>query len=175
MTKVIRIFGVVVMVFAISCLVPPDIVVRPGNHFTKDSTITLTATQDTANYKLDIEKELLRFGFNVISESVAQIVSQEKKSGDIKAAGVATAEGQTDKAAAGAEGKEVTEKSTSRQMKSEYVGKIEYSGSRVNLTIIELNTGAIVISIGVGRNQTRDTNVAQQIAKELDAAVSGTK
>lgn len=175
MTKVIRIFGVVVMVFAISCFVQPDIVVRPGNHFTKDSTITLTATQNTADYKLGIEKELIRYGFNVISESVAQIVSQEKKTGDVKAAGVATSEGQTDKASAGAEGKELTEKSTSRQMKSEYVGNIEYSGSRLNLTIIELNTGAIVISIGVGRTQDRGTTMPQQIAKELDAAVSGVK
>jgi len=180
MTKSIRIVGVVVMMFAISCM-PPDVAVRPGSHFTKDSSITLTAGSDDAIFKPELEKELLRHGFNVISDSVAQTISQEKKSGNLKTAGVVSANGQIDKAAAKAQGDEVTEKSTSTIMKSEYIGKIDYiyrtashNVSRVNFTIIELKSGAIVVSVGV-THALSNAEFAREIVKELETVIGGLK
>jgi len=183
MTQSIRIVGVLVMMFAISCT-RPDVVVRPGSHFTKDSSITLTVGQDYAIFKPELEKELVRHGFNVISDSVAQIISQEKKSSDLKTAGVASADGQIEKAAAKAQGDELTEKSTSTFMKSEYVGKIDYiydtlnrTLNKVNFTIIEIKTGTIVVSISYTSDALFSNNIriAQAIVNELETAIGGSR
>lgn len=160
----------------------PDVVVRPGSKFTKTSSITLIAGSDPAIFKPELEKELIRQGFNVISDSVAQVVSQEKKSGDLKAAGTSVSEvasnGTTGKAGVKAQGDELTEKKVTTVMQSDYTGKIEYlykpgkhTVSRLNFTVIELHTGTVVVSIGYEKGG-KNLDIAREIALMLAKAVS---
>ena len=139
----------------------PDTVVRPGSHFTKSSSIALVTGADNAIFRPELEKELLRSGFNVVSEAPPQTVAEEKekKSEETKAAGDAAAV----------------------RTKAEYLGKIEYiykpgshTVSRVNFSIVESATGSVVVSMSYeddGKNQ----ETAREIVKGLEKALERSK
>ncbi len=175
-------FGVALLTtslaLAVGCQRPYDVVVRPGSHFSKTSTITLSASADNAIFKPELEKELIRRGFNVISDTVAQIISEEKRGSEAKSGSASTADTDSAKSAAKIEGAEVIEKRTSTHMKSDYIGKIEYLYrpshhvvSRVNFSIIDLKTGTVVVSLGIDKGRD-NREIASEIAKMLDESLN---
>jgi len=177
---------VVILMKSVACMPPStnDIVIKGGSGFTKESTLTLTLVdQDPAIFKPELERELLRHGFNVISDSVAQTISHETKRGEVKSGEVQSNNSGSNAAAAKSEGGEITDKQVSTLMKSDYTGKLEYLYhstafvvTRVNLTIIHLKTGTVVASMSYSFNyKTQNfTNkeAASEIAKRLDEALT---
>lgn len=163
--------------------VSPDAVVRKDSGFTKESTLTLTTEggSDPVNLIPSMERELLRRGFNIISRSVAQTETQTRTTADDKAAGrseVSTggtiSAGQAN-AAAIATGSSNTTTSVHQNFQSKYVGKLDYSYSPgsmrardVNLTIIELATGKVAVSVAYSHgydNTDVSTHIGDQLAR----------
>jgi len=159
-----------------------DVAVRRSANLTKESTITLTAGNDRVNFKPELEKELIRKGFNIISEVVSETISQEKKSGEAKAGAVVNSNENNAKAASKVVGDEVTTKQNIHRMKSEFVGTIDYFFSpdqvvtKVNLTIARLDTGVVAVSLSYDikalENRARtNPQAAAEIATYLDTAL----
>ena len=170
----------------ISCLPPVtnEAVIRPGSNFTKNSSLTIvTPNGDPAIFKPVIERELIKKGFNIISDAVTQISSVEMKHGELKSAGMAEAKHSTVAAGNKAEGAEVTEKYTSTTVKSDFIGKIDYiydnhynAVTRVDLTIINIKNGIIAGSVSYGFDyqhmRLSNEQAAIQISNLLNNALS---
>jgi hypothetical protein len=170
------------VVAAVGCA-KPDVVLRPDHHFTKESSITLVCvtSDDPAIFKPELEKELMRRGYNVISESTAAVVEEERKSGNVEAQVVKKDDPHTEKSVAGGHGDQLTQKQTARHLKSDYSGNIQYlydvgdhEVRRVNFTIVDLRTGSIIASIGYERGG-KNVDIAKAISTQLDLALRGVK
>lgn len=180
----VRTVGVITgLVLAMTgCVHRPDVVLRRNTGFTKASTLALTVAggaQDAAIFKPELEKELMRLGFNIVTDDVSQVVEQERRTAGGDTAAVMASEKTTTKGAATAKGDELTERQTSKIPKSEYSGRIDYLYSqgkhavnRVNFTIFEVKTGSVVASIGYEEKGT-NPQIAKAIAKYLNGAVTG--
>lgn len=180
-TSVFAVVAGVVMVGS-GCVHRPDVVLRPGTQFTKASTLGLTVAGgggDAAIFKPELEKELMRRGFNIVSDDVSQIVSEERTIGGGDVAAVTSVDASPKKSTASVQAGEVTQKQTSKIPKSDYSGRIDYLYSqddhvvrRVNFTIFEVRTGSVVASIGYEK-KGKNPEIANAIANYLDAAVTG--
>ncbi|WP_257313066.1 hypothetical protein [Geothrix fuzhouensis] len=161
-----------------------DVAVRASAKLTKDSTITLTAGNDGVKFKPELEKEMIRKGFNVISDLVSETISQEKKTGEAKAGAVTTSSDDATKAAAKVAGDELITRQNIHRMKSEFVGKLDYFYdassqvvTKVNLTIARLDTGVVAVSLSYDikamTNRARtNPEAAAEIATYLDTALA---
>lgn len=179
----VRTVVLVLAVLAGSGCPRPDVVLRAGHHFSKTSSITIMCDcgDDPAIFKPEFEKELIRRGYNVISDSSSGVIEEERRTGEVAATGVVTATPGTAKMDVDAKGERLTQKQTSRQFNSDYSGSIRYlyddrdhEVRRVNFTIVELRTGAIVASIGYEKSG-RNVEIAEAISTQLDLALSGVK
>ncbi len=160
-----------------------DVAVRKSANLTKDSTITLTAGNDRVKFKPELEKELIRKGFNIISEVVSETISQEKKSGEAKAGAVVTSNEDSAKAASKVAGDEVITKQNIHRMKSEFIGTVDYFFdantqvvTKVNLTIARLDSGVVAVSLSYDikalENRARtNPEAAAEIATYLETAL----
>lgn len=164
------------------CIHRPDVVLRTGSQFTKASSLSLTVSggpSDKAIFKPELEKELLRRGFNIITDDVSQVVLEERRAGGQD---VITASKVDDSPAVGAsqsQTNDVTQTQKSKLVKADYSGRIDYLYNRekhevrrVNFTIFEVETGSIVASIGYEKKGD-NFEIAKAIADHLDAAVTG--
>lgn len=183
MVKVAIIGAVLGLVVAVTgCVHRPDVVLRSNTPFTKASTLALTVAggaADAAIFKPELEKELMRLGFNIVTDDVSQIVERERRTAGGDIAAVAVEDKAAKKAAASAKGDELTERQTSKIAKSDYIGRIDYlysqdehSVNRVNFTIFELKTGSLIASIGYEEEGT-NPEIAKAVARHLNAAVTG--
>lgn len=164
-----------------ACVRQPDVVTRKEVGFTKETSLTLmTEGSDPVNFIPELERELLRRGFNVISRDVASTETQTTIVAGDKAAGKVEVSNESNRnnsqAAAASSGSSNTATSIHTIFRSKFVGKINYSydagmtARHVNLTIIELSTGKIAASLGSDHgfdNAQTASNIADQLAKVI--------
>ena len=161
----------------------PDVVVRKDSGFSRASTLTLTTTAvaDPVNLIPELEKELIRQGFNIIARDVSSVETQTTSEMANKAGEKAEETKNTTQNAAAAIGASIgtssTTSSTHRLFKSEFVGRVDYlynshkmTASRVNLTILNLASGTVVASVSFdsgGNNREISTNIANQLSQAI--------
>ena len=161
MKTLLALFTILLLVGCRGPVTTPTVVVRPNSQFSKESSLTVVFQQDQEGQSL-LEQELLRCGFNIISEDVANSYLRKELKKDDK----------------------VLDTGRTREFKSEYICKVTYhSGWKAKVTgpepgrsqnyisIIRLKDGVVVISANVDGDLDRPKG-SRALATLLEQSLS---